>query len=166
MLKKWIEFTTKYQKEILLLLVFFVLLSVLIFRRKRKPNWLPPKYPITSRFRPPHRPEHNGVDYASQKGSPILAIEKGKVIEAKTGCTEGEQNCNGQRGNFVLIDHQNGYKSVYLHLDTVLVKQGQTVKRGQTIGTMGNTGYSTGTHLHLSVTHNGNYIDPETLFKS
>jgi murein DD-endopeptidase MepM/ murein hydrolase activator NlpD len=53
---------------------------------------------------------------------------------------------------------------VYLHLDTILVKEGQRVKRGQTIGTMGNTGYSTGTHLHLSITKNGQYIDPEKLF--
>ncbi|GAB4494372.1 MAG: hypothetical protein OHK0045_25530 [Raineya sp.] len=166
MLKKWIDITKKYQKEILIFLVFFVLVVLVSRKRKRKPNWLRPAYPVTSPFMPPHRPNHNGVDYGGAKGSPILAIERGKVIEAKTGCQEGELQCNGQKGNYVLIDHENGYKSVYLHLDTVLVKEGQRVKRGQKIGTMGNTGYSTGTHLHLSVTQNGQYIDPEKLFNS
>jgi murein DD-endopeptidase MepM/ murein hydrolase activator NlpD len=165
MLKKWIDISTKYQKEILIFLVFFVLVLLVASRkRKKKPNWLRPSYQITSPFQPPHRPNHNGVDYGGAKGSPILAIERGKVIEAKTGCIEAQLHCNRQRGNYVRIDHENGYKSVYLHLDTILVKEGQRVKRGQTIGTMGNTGYSTGTHLHLSITKNGQYIDPEKLF--
>jgi murein DD-endopeptidase MepM/ murein hydrolase activator NlpD len=164
MLKKIFEITTKYQKEIIVGIALTILL-VLILRRQRKPNWLAPSYPVTSPFMAPNRPDHNGTDFGGATGSPILAIENGIVEKAQGGCTEGNASCNGQRGNFVLIDHQNGYKSIYLHLSEILVQPGQKVKRGKMIGKMGNTGLSTGTHLHLSVTKNGKYINPELLFK-
>ena len=74
-------------------------------------------------------------------------------------------------GNYIYINHNNGYISIYMHLADVFVSQGQTVSKGDTIGTMGNTGRSTGTHLHFAVYYGDrpidtvNDIDPLTLYQ-
>lgn len=94
---------------------------------------------------------HAGIDLSAGKGTPIVAFAGGVVHTVMQGCVEGNTQCNGGAGNFVVIDHKNGYFTRYLHLDTINVKKGQTVKVGQKIGTEGNTGYSTGAHLHFEV---------------
>ena len=95
---------------------------------------------------------HNGLDIASEKGSPIASPSKGKVILI------GNYYYNGK---FILLDHGKGLKSIFIHLDQILVKKGQIVNKGDLIGKMGNTGKSTGPHLHWSLLLNKTYINPE-----
>lgn len=128
---------------------------------------------------------HAAVDiYGPGYGSSIYAANNGTVQKAVGGCTAGNTTCNGRRGNYIIINHNNqNYHTVYMHLSTILVKEGDTVARGQKIATMGNTGevypspsksspYS-GTHLHFATTKgdpsaggtSGNPFDPLTLYK-
>ncbi len=88
---------------------------------------------------------HNGVDLASSVGTPVYAAAGGKVIVAKLG------GYNGGYGNLIIISHEKGIQTVYGHLNAIYVTQGQTVAQGQTIGELGNTGKSTGPHLHFEV---------------
>lgn len=88
---------------------------------------------------------HNGVDLASSIGTPVMASADGRVIVAKLG------GYNGGYGNMIIISHDKGIQTVYGHLNAVYVTQGQTVVQGQTIGELGNTGKSTGPHLHFEV---------------
>ena len=86
---------------------------------------------------------HLAIDVANSTGTPIHAADAGYIVMAGRD-TWGY-------GNQVLIDHGNGFLTRYAHLDTILVKAGQSVEKGQKIGTMGNTGRSTGPHLHFEV---------------
>jgi murein DD-endopeptidase MepM/ murein hydrolase activator NlpD len=88
---------------------------------------------------------NNGVDIASKYGTPILAAASGQVIVSKSG------GWGGGYGNYVVIKHSNGTQTLYGHMSEVLVSAGETVSRGQQIGKMGNTGRSTGVHLHFEV---------------
>lgn len=87
----------------------------------------------------------NGVDIAAPSGSPIYAAAGGTVIVSRVG------GWNGGYGNYVVIDHGNGVQTLYAHMSTDTVSVGETVSRGQSIGTVGNTGQSTGYHLHFEV---------------
>lgn len=89
---------------------------------------------------------HNGVDIASYSGAPILAAASGEVIIARA-----DGAWNGGYGNYVVIRHPNGTQTLYAHLKDVSTYAGDSVKQGEQIGTMGNTGKSTGTHLHFEV---------------
>jgi murein DD-endopeptidase MepM/ murein hydrolase activator NlpD len=71
----------------------------------------------------------------------------------------------GGYGNYVIIDHGNGYKTLYAHLSQIYVVSGQTVSRGSAIGKMGSTGRSTGTHLHFEVILNGTHLNPISVLK-
>jgi LysM repeat protein len=88
----------------------------------------------------------NGVDLGGAMGSTIRAAAAGQVIIAKF-----DGGWNGGYGNYIVIKHKNGTQTLYGHLSNVIVDVGQTVDQGQTIGGMGNTGKSTGTHLHFEV---------------
>ena len=88
---------------------------------------------------------HNGVDLGAPQGTPVLASATGRVIVAKTG------GYNGGYGNMIIISHDKGIQTVYAHLRTIYITQGQTVVQGQAIGEVGNTGRSTGSHLHFEV---------------
>ena len=68
-------------------------------------------------------------------------------------------------GNYVIITHDNGYQTLYAHLYAATVKKGQVVTQGTKIGLLGNTGYSTGPHLHFSVYKNGKLINPFEVLK-
>jgi len=94
---------------------------------------------------------HNGIDIAAKKGTLISAPSAGKVI------LTGDYYYNGK---FVYLDHGKGLKSIFIHLDKILVKHGQLIKKGDFIGKVGSTGVSTGPHLHWSVTLNNAYINP------
>ncbi len=87
---------------------------------------------------------HNGVDLASSYGANILASASGDVIIARTGW-------NGGYGTYVVIKHANGTQTLYGHLSSLSVSQGDKVSQGQIIGKMGSTGKSTGTHLHFEI---------------
>ena len=94
---------------------------------------------------------HRGIDIASHMGTPIIATTDGRVFSARK---------NGGMGKTVVIDHGYGFKTRYAHLSEYNVKAGQKVKRGDIIGLMGSTGYSTGSHLHYEIARNGRSLDP------
>lgn len=89
---------------------------------------------------------HNGVDLAGAFGTKIVASAAGKVIVSKNNGAY-----NGGYGNYVVISHANGTQTLYAHLSKTAVVQGATVSQGEVVGYMGNTGKSTGTHLHFEV---------------
>ncbi|AEE17357.1 M23 family metallopeptidase [Treponema brennaborense] len=100
---------------------------------------------------------HTGIDMAIAQGTPIKAAMSGKIIAA------GYTNVYG---NYVIIDHENGYQTLYGHMQKPSpLKKGQRVGQGTQIGLVGNTGYSTGAHLHFTVYKNGKLIDPLTVLK-
>lgn len=121
---------------------------------------------------------HDAIDIYVGYNSPIYAANNGTVYKIGLGCAPGYLGCNGKQGNFVLINHNaGGYYTIYMHMNEVWVKEGDTVARGQQIGTMGNTGnvypvptsYSpySGTHLHFAVTVGAPYgrsINPFNLY--
>lgn len=101
---------------------------------------------------------HNGLDVSANRGVPILAVNNGVVI--KSTSDKYGKNLNG---NYVIISHANDIKSSYVHLDRRSVSEGQRVFRGDVIGTCGDTGGSTGVHLHLTMRRGGQHINPETI---
>lgn len=103
---------------------------------------------------------HKGIDLAAKKGKPVYAFDGGKVTKIKTNCKEGDGSCAGGAGNYVIIDHNNGMVTRYYHLSKVLVEAGQKVTIGQEIGKVGNTGKSTGAHLHFGIQMDGEYVNP------
>jgi len=88
---------------------------------------------------------YNAVDLATKPGTTVWAAASGKVIIAKAS------GWNGGYGNYVVIEHPNGVQTLYAHLNSVSVKSGQWLEQGQTLGSSGNTGRSTGPHLHFEV---------------
>ncbi|MCX7882779.1 MAG: M23 family metallopeptidase [Brevinematales bacterium] len=97
---------------------------------------------------------HAGIDIASRYGTSIKASKEGRVTFV---------GWKGGYGLCIIIKHQMGYESVYGHLASALVKEGQYISQGQTIGKMGNTGRSTGTHLHFEIRRYGKPINPTRL---
>lgn len=95
---------------------------------------------------------HKGWDIGGEFGAPIVAVLAGDVVAA---------SYNASGGNYVRIDHGNGFMTVYCHASKLLVSAGDHVKQGQTIALCGSTGVSTGPHLHFGVVSNDVYIDPE-----
>ena len=94
---------------------------------------------------------HQGVDLAGPEGTPIYAARSGTVTIARY---------SNSAGNYVTINHGDGFSSVYMHMTTYTVSVGQYVSRGQLIGYMGSTGISTGSHLHFGIALNGAYVNP------
>jgi murein DD-endopeptidase MepM/ murein hydrolase activator NlpD len=88
---------------------------------------------------------YNGVDFGATTGTPVIAAASGTVIVTKFG------GYNGGYGNYIAISHRNGTQTLYAHLSSVLVVQGQYVTEGDVIGKIGSTGRSTGPHLHFEV---------------
>ncbi|MCA1065609.1 M23 family metallopeptidase [Rossellomorea sp. AcN35-11] len=107
---------------------------------------------ISSKQGPRWGKMHKGIDIARPSDPTIKSVDNGRVISAGWD--------DGGYGNKVVIDHGNGYKTIYAHLKSISVSAGQTVERGQKIGIMGSTGESTGVHLHLEVYKNGSLINP------
>ncbi|MBS4218270.1 M23 family metallopeptidase [Bacillus sp. FJAT-49711] len=99
---------------------------------------------------------HKGIDIARPSNYTIKAADNGIVVEAGWN--------NGGYGNKIVIDHQNGYRTVYAHLRSIGVSVGQKVEKGSAIGVMGSTGNSTGTHLHFEVYQNGQLRNPLSYF--
>ncbi|SFN47945.1 murein DD-endopeptidase [Izhakiella capsodis] len=104
--------------------------------------------PVTGRIAP-----HRGVDFAMPIGTPVLAVGDGEVVVAKNG---------GAAGNYVAVRHGRQYMTRYMHLKKLLVKPGQKVKRGDRLALSGNTGRSTGPHLHYEIWINNQAVNPLT----
>lgn len=104
--------------------------------------------PVTGRVAP-----HKGVDFAMPQGTPVLSVGDGEVVVAKR---------SGAAGYYVAIRHGRTYTTRYMHLRKLLVKDGQKVKRGDRIALSGNTGRSTGPHLHYEVWINQQAVNPLT----
>ena len=94
---------------------------------------------------------HQGVDLAGPEGTPIYAARSGIVTVAGWG---------NAAGYYVTINHLDGFSSIYMHLSSYVVSSGMSVSQGQLIGYMGNTGVSTGSHLHFGIAYNGAYVNP------
>ncbi len=101
---------------------------------------------------------HPGVDLANRSAPAVTAADGGTIVVA--GWPDGYGY-----GNRVVIDHGNGYRSLYAHLSNIYVSVGQTVSRGQVVGQMGTTGRSTGIHLHLEIHYRGVAINPLAILK-
>ncbi len=104
---------------------------------------------------------HAGVDIGNKRGTPVVAAASGLVVKVVSGCVEGRTSCGGRYGNYIEIEHSNGTKTIYAHLSKVSVRVGQTVSAGSHIGSLGNTGRSTGPHLHFEIENsNGSKMRP------
>ena len=95
---------------------------------------------------------HWGIDYPAKKGTPVYATATGVVIKA--------ENDDSNYGNIIKINHLNGYESLYAHLDQIDVTLSEDIKRGDLIGTVGNTGRATGNHLHYEISYMERHINP------
>ncbi len=101
---------------------------------------------------------HPGIDIANRAAPGVAASDGGTVVVAGWPDSWGY-------GNRVVIDHGNGYRSLYAHLSNVYVSVGETVSRGQLVGQMGSTGRSTGTHLHMEIHYKGVPVNPLAILK-
>jgi murein DD-endopeptidase MepM/ murein hydrolase activator NlpD len=112
---------------------------------------------ITSNFGSRYHPifhewrTHTGVDFGAGSGTPIRAAADGEVAFA---------GARGGYGNATILDHGGSLATLYAHQSAILVRPGQAVRRGQVIGRVGSTGYSTGPHLHFEVRVAGTPVDP------
>ncbi|MBY6186518.1 peptidoglycan DD-metalloendopeptidase family protein [Marinobacter hydrocarbonoclasticus] len=106
-------------------------------------------HPVTGKVRP-----HRGTDYVAPVGTPIMAAGDGTVIASAY---------NNLNGHYVFIQHSNTYVTKYLHLSKRLVRKGQRVRQGQSIGKLGGTGRVTGAHLHYEFLVNGVHRNPRTV---
>ena len=102
---------------------------------------------------------HTGIDVAASTGVPIYAARGGQVIMSEYGA-----GANWSYGNFVVIDHGDGTTTLYAHMSSRAVSEGQMVSQGQTIGAVGDTGNTSGPHLHYEVRLNGQRTDPEAYY--
>ncbi len=100
---------------------------------------------------------HMALDIANSSAPPVLASDTGTVIYS--GCLNWGYGCH------IIIDHGNGYQTLYSHLSYIAVSAGQAVSQGSTIGTMGSTGRSTGTHLHFEIRSGGTLQNPLSYLK-
>jgi murein DD-endopeptidase MepM/ murein hydrolase activator NlpD len=99
---------------------------------------------------------HLGVDYAAPTGTPAQTVGDGVVEFA---------GVQGGYGNTVIVRHGNNHSTVYAHLSRIQVRKGQTVQKGQTVGAVGSTGWSTGPHLHFEFRVNGKHVDPQKVIQ-
>ncbi|TJZ60444.1 M23 family peptidase [Sphingobacterium olei] len=101
------------------------------------------------------REMHSGIDLKGRTGDPVKVTANGKVIFA---------GYEGAYGNVVKVDHPNGFQTRYAHLSKTKVKKGQNIEVGTVVGLLGNTGRSTGSHLHYEILQNNKKLNPEKYF--
>ncbi|MCS5709210.1 peptidoglycan DD-metalloendopeptidase family protein [Candidatus Berkiella cookevillensis] len=101
------------------------------------------------------RSQHRGLDFAAPIGTAIMAAQSGKVIDVGNYV---------MTGNTVVLDHGQGFKTIYCHLHTVSVKLGEVLEANQKLGTVGKTGRATGPHLHFGVSLNNVRVSPKLFF--
>jgi murein DD-endopeptidase MepM/ murein hydrolase activator NlpD len=98
---------------------------------------------------------HYGIDYPAKKDTPVYATGDGIVEEC---------DYDDGYGNIIKINHKNGYESSYAHLNIMLVLKNQEVRRGEFIGTVGNTGRTTGYHLHYQIQFENKFLNPRIFY--
>lgn len=106
---------------------------------------------VSSEYGPRWGTTHTGIDFAAKAGTHIYSWRDGKVTFA---------GWSGGYGNFIIIDHGNGFVTRYAHCSKIAVTKGQTVSQGQIIGYVGTTGNSTGNHLHFEIKVNDRFVNP------
>ena len=132
---------------------------------------VPGNYGISSYYGSRWGSTHKGIDISNSgiKGKPVVATADGTVYIAKSGCSHNygkskSCGCGGGYGNYVAVDHGLykgvNYRTLYGHMSTITVKEGQKVKKGQVVGYVGSTGWSTGWHLHYEIIQNYVRVDP------
>ena len=99
---------------------------------------------------------HHGIDISAEEGTYIVSTAKGNVYKV----------CRSRYGygNRVIIQHEDGYQTLYAHMNNITVEEGDIVVRGSKLGTVGSTGLSTGNHLHYEIIRNNKSIDPLSLY--
>jgi murein DD-endopeptidase MepM/ murein hydrolase activator NlpD len=117
-------------------------------------DWPVDQARLTQGFQP-GRKVHWGIDLAGKKGTPILAAEDGVVVYTGSGFRG--------YGKLVVIEHGTEWATLYSHLSSIKVKEGQKVRQGQKIGGMGRTGRASGVHLHFEVRKNRQPVNPLAL---
>lgn len=126
----------------------------------------PGYYTVSSGFGSRWGSFHGAIDIAGgNAGAAVVASRSGTVVRVVSSCSHNYPKssscgCGGGYGNYVIIQHDGTYSTLYGHLASVSVSAGQTVSQGQTIGYVGSTGFSTGFHLHFEVRVNGSKVDP------
>ena len=108
------------------------------------------KHPISGQHK-----KHRGIDLAAPKDARVVAVRAGTVVFS---------SYHGGYGNLITLEHDDGYASLYGHLNSMEVKIGEKVKAGQLIGRVGSTGNSTGPHLHFEWRRNGEALNPLDVF--
>lgn len=101
---------------------------------------------------------HRGTDIAAPKGTAVFAC--------KSGITAYSDTNDAIYGNYIILQHENKTQSFYAHLDTILIEEQDVIEKGEQIATVGNTGMSTGPHLHFEIRIGGSSQDPSTLIKN
>ena len=94
---------------------------------------------------------HDGIDYAAEEGTPVLAAASGKVLTAEF---------DSEKGYYIVIAHEEGYSTLYAHLKEMKVAADDMVNQGDEIGTVGKTGQAVGAHLHFELQKDGELVDP------
>ena len=117
--------------------------------------WPVPQYRYVSRWM---SASHKGADIVAPYGTPIIASDSGVVQ------TAGWHNHPYGYGNYVIIDHGNGWTTLYGHMSSIAVTAGEAVEAGQIIGYVGNTGYSFGNHCHFEMYYNGSLVSARNYF--
>lgn len=139
------------QRNIIILIVISLIVLYIVYRRFFKM-----KFPIEGaslkNVSQEFGGEHNGIDIAFRQGAPILAAMDGKVDAVYF---------DNLGGNQIILSHFANKKTGYAHLTETFVKAGDKVAKGQKIGSLGSTGYSTGPHLHFTVSKDGINQDPK-----
>ncbi len=120
-----------------------------------------PTLPITSNYGwrtlSGQKNKHNGIDIGASCATPTLAAADGTVVLVR----RDDRNCTScGYGNYIIIEHRSGYRSLYGHLSAIMVNEGQKLNAGEVIGKVGNTGHSFGCHLHFEIRANEEYTDP------
>ncbi|MDX9791628.1 MAG: M23 family metallopeptidase [Candidatus Kapabacteria bacterium] len=144
-----------------MIIIIFVMVVIILFMNKGKKLSLPFNgvYPITSRYGYRTHPVtgvlssfHNGIDYALPIDTPLRAMSKGKVLSVYENAVGGKQ---------LIIQYDNGFRSGFAHLQKILVAPGENVDTSTVVARSGNTGQSTGPHLHLTLRYKGELVNPE-----
>lgn len=117
-------------------------------------HWPTPAKTITQGYSYRNGAGHTGIDIGGNFGDPVESVKSGTVVSAQWA---------GPYGNFIVVDHGNGLVTRYAHLQSINVKPGETVEKGQFIGEQGSTGNSSGPHLHFEVRQNEEFVNPYDL---